>query len=229
MQTELDRLQSIERGVADRLTRLQSSERERAPRVEILEAAAPSLEPSRPNYSRDALISLASALVFGVLTTWLVDFVGGGPPIREISVSHSLARQAVAAYPTSPPRSVGLQRRLQIPAPEVFPRELDYSEAAGSISNGTDDLRLVSAALLMGLSAEEVVALRWDNIDWKAGMIAIGGETPRRHPLNEPLLSLLKLRRLGLREEVAMVLHDGRGDPLSVEDLRRAIWINKGL
>jgi integrase len=78
----------------------------------------------------------------------------------------------------------------------------------------------------MGLSAEEVVALRWDNIDWKTGMIAIGGETPRRHPLNEPLLSLLKLRRLGLRGEVAMVLHDARGDPLSVEDLRRVIVIN---
>ena len=228
MQTDLDRVQDIERAVADRLTRLQSSERERAPRVAILEAAAPSLKPWRPDYTRDALISLASALAFGVLTTWLVDFVGGRPPGRSISISHSLT-PSVGRSPTSPPRSVGLQGAVQLLAPNARPRtELGYNEPVAFLPNGTDDLRLISVALLIGMKAEEIVALRWDDVDWTRGAITVGGETPRTLSLNEPLLSLLKLRRMGMREEGTTILHNDRGDPLTVEDLERTILTRKG-
>jgi len=230
MQTELDRLQGIERSVADRLTRLQSSERERAPRVEILEAAAPSLAPWRPNYTRDALVSLASALAFGVLTTWLVDFVGGSPPTRSIRISHSLAPQSVGRSPILPPRPVGLQGAVQLLVPQTRVRsDAGYTEPVALIPNGTDDLRLISVALLSGMSAEEIVALRWSDIDWRHGTITVGGGTPRTFSLNEPLFSLLKLRSMGMREERTMILHDDRGDPLTVEDLKRAVLASRGI
>ena len=59
------------------MAKLQASELERAPRVELLEAAASSHEPWRPNYRLNAAISVAGSLAFGLFAAWFADFIAG--------------------------------------------------------------------------------------------------------------------------------------------------------
>ena len=80
LREDLDHIEGMHRAALDRLAKLQASERERAPRVELLEAAAQSHEPWRPNYRLDAVISVAGSLAFGLFAAWLADFGFFGAP-----------------------------------------------------------------------------------------------------------------------------------------------------
>ncbi|HEX3483696.1 MAG TPA: tyrosine-type recombinase/integrase, partial [Micropepsaceae bacterium] len=224
MQDDLDHLQSMERAVTDRSTKLQSSVRERAPRVQLVEAAAPSLVPWRPDYPGNALIALAGSLIFGLFATWFVEFLRGPAQARSMLVHHSLALPAMDRYASPALRAFDAQQPepAQISAPEPPPRELDSFEIGALIANGSDDLRLAAAALLSGLSPEEIVALRWDQIDFASSSIHIGGPFGRNIPLQETFALLLEQRRHSARE-ANFVLHNGRGDPLTIEGLDRVV------
>ncbi|HXJ02438.1 MAG TPA: tyrosine-type recombinase/integrase [Micropepsaceae bacterium] len=222
MQDDLDHLQGMERAVLDRSTKLQSSVRERAPRVELLEAAAPSLAPWRPDYSRDAVISVAGSLVFGLLATLLGEFLHGPAPARSMLVHHSLALPSMERYAAPALRTINTPSPAQLAPPEPPPRELEHTELAALIGAASEDLRLAAVALLMGLSPEEIVALRWDEVDLAVGAIDIGGAFARTIPLQEPLTTLLEQCRRGAAGS-APVLHNDRGDPLRVDDLNRLV------
>ena len=77
MREDLDHLEGMHRAALDQLAKLQASERERAPRVQLLEAAAPSQQPWRPDYRLEAALGVGAALVFGLFATWFVDFIAG--------------------------------------------------------------------------------------------------------------------------------------------------------
>ena len=226
-QEDLDHLQSMERAVLDRLAKLRASERERAPRVELVEAAAPSLQPWRPDYDQNALISLAGSLALGLFAVWLAEYLRGPAPAHatmvhhSIAPSYSLATSSVERFPASPLRSLSVPDLTQVPTLEPFPRELDNAEIAALVSDTTDDLCLVSVALLIGLSAAEIIALRWDHIDFHSGTIKVDGEAARVFRLVEPVATLLSQRRENATTPT--VLHDDLGGPIDVDVLRRLI------
>src|SRR5260370_15709401 len=62
LREDLDHIEGMHRAALVRLAKLQASELERAPRVELLEAAAASHEPWRPNYRLNAAISVAGGV-----------------------------------------------------------------------------------------------------------------------------------------------------------------------
>jgi succinoglycan biosynthesis transport protein ExoP len=229
MQDDLDHLLSIERAVLDRSAKLQSSVRERAPHVELLEAAAPSLAPWRPDYKRNTVISVAGSVFFGLLATWLADFLRGPAPARAMQVQHSLAMPAMARYAAPALRSSSPQylgpaqpEQGQLPAPALPFRELEDTEVAALIANASGDLHFAIVALLTGLSAQEIAALRWEQIDCESGMVHVGGESARAVRLQAPLAAALNQRRDSSELE-GPILHNERGDPLSVEDLDRLV------
>ena len=225
MQEDVDHVQAMERAVQDRATKLQASVRERAPQVGLIEAAAPSIAPWRPNYRQDALISLAGSLFFGLLATWLADFLAGPAPAQAMMVQHSLAVPAIERYspPTPTLRTLDASpSHAQLPPPAP-PRELDDGEIAALVANASDDLRLVIAGLLVGLSPTEIVALSWDQIDLESGTITLNGEGPRTIRLGEPLASLLKQRHDNGSDEAATILHNDQAVPLTLDDLNRLV------
>jgi len=63
--------------------------------------------------------------------------------------------------------------------------------------------------LLSGLSAEEIVALDWDQIDLDAGTIRVSGESARTLPLNDALRNLITARR-ALQPEAAELCYAAR-------------------
>ena len=77
LQQDLDHLEGMHRAALDRLAKLQVSEKQRAPRVDVLQAASPSVAPYWPDYNRDALIAVAGSVLFGLLAAWVVDFLSG--------------------------------------------------------------------------------------------------------------------------------------------------------
>ena len=222
LQDDLDHLRAMERAVLDRSTKLQSSVRERAPRVELVEAAAPSLAPWRPDYSRDAVISLAGSLVFGLLATLLGDFLRGPGPARSMLVHHSLALPSMDRFAAPPLRRIDTPAPAQLVPPEPPLRELGHAEIAGLIANASEDLRLATVALLMGLSPEEIIALRWDDIDIAVGAIDVGGAFARTIPLPDSLAAFFAQSR-GDAAGTAPILHGDRGEALSVDALDRLV------
>src|SRR5271165_6768234 len=178
MQEDLTHLEQLHRAASDRLARLEASDSEVAPQVEILEAAIVPRLPWRPLYARDAGISLGAAVVLGFLAVWLAEFFSRPDPEaaaeRQPWWPVAVGRDMAAA---PPPLLAAEAARL--PAPDPAPRELTDAEIAALLRATSDDGHLILTGLLSGLSAEEIVALEWDQIDLDAGTIRMNGEAPR--------------------------------------------------
>ena len=223
LREDLDHLEGMHRVALDRLTKLQASEQERAPRVELMEAAALSREPWRPNYRQDALIAAAGSLVFGLFATWFVDFIAGPQTSPAMLVQHSWGPAMLGRDLMSAPPLLAAPGFAQLPAPEPLPRELGDAEIAALVAAATDDARLAAVALLMGLCAEELVALRWDEIDLPAGVIRVAGEAGRAVPLQEPLHRLLVARKRAHSGATVDVLHNAQGARLAIAEVERLV------
>jgi polysaccharide biosynthesis transport protein len=225
MQEDLTHLEQLHRAASDRLARLEASDSEIAPHVQILEAATVPQLPWRPLYARDAGISLGAAAALGFLAVWLVEFFSRREPEPATAQPQpwwpvAVERDAVAA---APPRLLAAET-ARLPAPDPPPRELTDGEIAALLHATSDDGRLILTGLLSGLSAEEIVALDWDQIDLDAGTIRVSGESPRILPLNNPLRQLSTARRAALQPQAeGHVLRGASGGPLPLDDIRSLV------
>ena len=224
LREDLNHVEAMHRAGLDRLTKLQASELERAPRIDVVEAAAPSREPWRPNYRLDLLIAGAGSLVFGLFAIWFTELIAGPPASRGMLVQHTWVAPVLGAERASRslPLSTSPTNAGQLPAPEPLPRELSDVEIVSLVSTATDNARLAVVALLMGLSEEELIALRWEDVDLPGRLIRVSGEATRSVPLTEPLHGLLVSRRRA-DADAALVLHDAEGGQLEASDISRLV------
>ena len=224
MQEDLTHLEQLHCAASDRLARLEASDSEVAPQVEILEAASVPQLPWRPLYARDAGISLGAAVALGFLAIWLVEFFSRPEPKTAAAGGRrqwwpvAVGRGAVAG---SPPLLAAEPACL--PAPDPLPRELTDAEIAALLRAANDDGRLIEMGLLSGMSAEEIVALDWDQLDLDAGTIRISGESPRALPINAPLRQLIIWRRALQPQAAGAVLCSPSGGPLPLDDIRSLV------
>jgi len=223
MQEDLTHLEQLHRAAADRLAKLEASESEAAPHVEILEAASIPQLPWRPLYARDAGISLGAAVVLGFFAVWMVEFFSRPQPAPAGVKQQSwwpvpFGRELVSA---SRPLLAAETARLAAPDPE--PRELTDAEIAALLRATSDDGHLILTGLLSGLSAEEIVALDWDQIDLDAGTIRVSGESARTLPLNDALRNLIAARRALQPEAAGTLLRSPSGGRLPPDDLRSLV------
>ena len=222
MRDDLDHLEGLARAALDRLAKLQASERERAPRVNVLEAAAPNLQPWRPDYRLEAALAIGGSLIFGLFATWFVDFIAGGRPQAPSPVWYPWAPPAMGSEVVSPPLLVPADfARLPPPAPP--PRELADGEITSFLGAATEDARLAAVALLTGLAIDEIMALRWEEVDFGTGVVRVGVSPGRALPLGEPLRSLLAARHPGTRNAADTILQRDRGGGLAREEMERLI------
>jgi polysaccharide biosynthesis transport protein len=219
MQEDLTHLEQLHRASADRLARLEASENESAPHVEILEAASVPQLPWRPLYARDAGISLGAALVLGFFAVWLVEFFSRPQPQPAGAEQQPWWPVPVGRELGSAPRPLLAAEPARLPAPDAEPRELTDAEIAALLRATSDDGHLILTGLLSGFSAEEIVALDWDQIDLDAGTIRVSGESARTLPLNDPLRNLIAARRASQPEVAGTLLHSPSGGPLSLDDI----------
>jgi uncharacterized protein involved in exopolysaccharide biosynthesis len=223
MQEDLTHLEQLHRATSDRLARLEASDSETAPQVEILEAATAPQLPWRPLYARDAGISLGAAAALGFLAIWLVEFFSPRMPQPAAVEQQRWWPLAVGGgrEAASPPLLAAQTARL--PAPDALPRELSDAEIAALLRATSDDGGLIVTGLLSGLSAEEIVALAWDQIDLDARTIRVSGESPRMLSLSDPLRRLLTARRASQPQAEGTVLRGPSGGPSTIDDVRSLV------
>ena len=223
MSDDLDQLEAMHRAAVDRLARLQASAQERAPQVEVLEAAVPSRQPWQPDYTKEAALAIGGSVVFGIFTTWLVGFITGPRQLAPVFVQYSWSPAMLGPDATIPPPLLGVADIPRLPSPEPPARELADAEIAVLLASATEEVRLLAAGLLTGLDADELIALRWDDVDLDAGVLRIDGDAPRTLVLDQPLRSLLAAQRPHQPEDAVSVLRRADGSPLTREEIARLI------
>ncbi|MGA8758227.1 MAG: site-specific integrase [Stellaceae bacterium] len=87
-----------------------------------------------------------------------------------------------------------------------------------------EEVRLVVIALLTGVSVQELIVLRWDEIDLDAGAIHLGGEAARAIPSMSRCAAIILKKSHQRADGGEAVLHDRRGGRLSIEEIGSLVF-----
>lgn len=217
LEDDLAQIEHARRETLERLTKLDAAERSREPGVTVLEPAVTPTQPFAPDYWRDGVLVLAASFVLALLAMGFVELfnrAGGAAaaPSTTVVLPQPWAMLNGPGGPPSlalPPASPGL-----LAAP--LPRELQQPEAAALLAASRGQARWVCAAGLLGLTAQELVALRRRDLDAAAGTLQVGGSSARSVRLPAWLVDELAATA---GDPDACLLQDGAGQPWRAEDL----------
>jgi succinoglycan biosynthesis transport protein ExoP len=198
-QDELDELETAYRDAVQRRAKLEASERARTPTTKVLEAATTPQEPWRPLYWRDTALSVGGSLALALLAMWLVELLNRPEPqpalvliqpqpgaLRYEAPPHALANASAAAM------SLEVAEPKLLPQQTKLPRELRQDEVAALLRASDDASRQVMLLLLSGVSPDEVLELRWSDVDLPRGAMRVGGTSGRDIVLGGALRRVLE-------------------------------------
>ncbi len=198
-QDELDELETAYRDAVQRRAKLEASERARTPTTKVLEAATTPQEPWRPLYWRDTGFSIGGSLALALLAMWLVELLNRPEPqpavvliqpqpgaLRYEAPPQALANRSASAM------SLEATEPTLLPRQTKFPRELRHDEVAALLRASDDESRLVMLLLLSGVNPDEVLELRWSDVDLARGAMRVGGASGRDIVLGVALRRVLE-------------------------------------
>jgi uncharacterized protein involved in exopolysaccharide biosynthesis len=182
LQKELEALEKLQHEASERLVKIEAREGARRPRVRVIQSATVPVEPWRPNYTRDAGIVIVAALLLGWLGAWLADFLVRRDSAPTLIVASTPVAYPIAVHelPAAPAPTLAAPAPMnQLPAPHYPMRELSDAELAALLDAADEDSRVALVALLCGVSPEEMVELRWSDVDLETHTIRVTRPTPR--------------------------------------------------
>lgn len=143
--------------------------------------------------------------------------------VIELRARRSPAPSIVNGKVTPPRRTKNKARRSR---EHLTPEEVEkLIGAAGRIGrHGHRDATLVMLAYRHALRVGELVALRWDQVDLKQGLMHVNrlkNGTASTHPLRGP--EIRALRRLQRSERSPYVFTTERGGPLTTSTVRKMV------
>ncbi len=187
LEDDLAQLEAAHRTALDRLARLEASEAGRDPVLNLVEGASVPRSAFRPDYVRDGGIVAAVAFIAGLLAMGFVELFNRSAPAATPTTTVVMPQPWLTAgalplaAPAGPPAMLpGEAPAGLLAAPALPPRELEQHEVAALLAACDGATRLACAALLLGVDAEELTALRGGDLDVQAGALRIGGAAPRR-------------------------------------------------
>jgi uncharacterized protein involved in exopolysaccharide biosynthesis len=221
LQTQLESLEKLHSAAAERLVRIEAREDARKPKVRVIQAASVPTEPWRPLYHRDALFIVAGALIFGWLAAWLADFLArreSGPVVivAPTTVAYPAGITDVTAH--GAPALGAPASTPQLASPRHLPRELEDHEVKALLEAADVETRVALSALLCGVSPEELIGLKWDDLDCQANVIRLSRPVNRSFhivPEISSLFLLLRLERKGKPEHLLLGEPGNESLPLS--------------
>ena len=216
-------LAGLERLVAEnkeRLAQIQVQNLQKYPPIQVVEWARVPSQPIYPDYNRDLMIALASALGLALFVTWLVEYLSerarpgqtspwlgvrvypGGPQTLDAPTGENRL-----AYAHATPASLASPASHQLP---MLPRELSTAEIT-TLLTAAEPLTAGCATLLLGgVSPSELPLLGADDLDRTRGLVGINGANRREVPMSPAAWNRLE----PLLEEL-----QGGGDSLSLTEL----------
>ncbi|MCC6531374.1 MAG: hypothetical protein IT531_02400 [Burkholderiales bacterium] len=226
MAADLDQLQEARRQAGERLAKLESAHKPSAVKIAVLSAPAAIPDPIAPNYLRDALIAVASALGLAISAVWIFDYLRRHPgadtqttmpPI--IQIAYPGLPQPVGASPMALANAAaGLLPAL--PATAGASSELSAEEISALWGAANADGRFIIVALLAGIAPDELSRLQWKHVHLDDRFIDVPGGSARRLPLLDPIQQALVDRLPGAEADPdAPVLTDATGNPLEEADI----------
>lgn len=218
MAFDLDQLQETGRLAAERVRKLDAARKPAAVRIRVLTAPYADGRPISPEYTRDAAIALGAGLILAIAAVWVLDYlrrdpgepdVRGAQPIIQVAypmLQPTAASAATIAAPVAAPAGLlgGVSPRSDV-------TEIPTADVSALLVSASADGRLVLAMLLSGIAADELVQLRWKDVDFERDMIDLPGPSARRLRLTDVLRQVLAQGSSDDSER--FVLADGLGNP----------------
>jgi polysaccharide biosynthesis transport protein len=221
LQSDLAQLQSAYQDALQRKARLEATVRARVPSVQVMEQAALPKEAWRPLYWRDAAFVLAGSLALALAAIWIVELFNRPEPHPEVVVAqpvfagalgHAVHQSLGLASPAVP--ALASTERPLLEKPIALPRELSPAEVLALLRAADPQARTAIVLLLSGLSPEEALKLRWDDVDRSTGDLRVAtARTIRLKPAHVRQLAA------GGTDANGLVLHDFAGQPTTLETL----------
>lgn len=183
---ELKELEKTYQSALQRKARLEATEHARMPAMHVLEQAAVPTEPWRPLYWRDAGLIIGGSLLFALLAMWLVELFNRSEPQPSVLVTQPVFAGTLSHHPQQTrglahtrPESLTVNETPLLTQARVLPRELTEEESVALLRAADRNTRCALALLFSGLSPEEAIALRWQDLDLRGGTARIGGGAGR--------------------------------------------------
>ncbi|MDD3329598.1 MAG: hypothetical protein PHW25_21175 [Zoogloea sp.] len=230
LEEDLAQLERASRQAMERAARLEASERSREPVYTLLESAHVPRAPFRPDYLLDGTIVFGVAFGLGLLAMWFVELFHRQAPARAPAATTTVIVPPQWAPPGSHPGAAALPgmaaavggmlpaggpAAMLAAAPQPLPRELGQDEAAALLA-AAGEARFAVALLLLGLTTEELVALREADLPADGARLQVGG--PARRVLALPAW-LAACRPAPTGAPDAPLLRDASGAPLCAADV----------
>lgn len=226
MAFDLDQLQETSRLAADRLRKLEAARKPSMVRIRVLTAPYADDRAISPDYTRDAGIALGAGLALALAAVWVLDYLRRNPEEIESRGSQPIIQIAYPVLQSPGPRvanaipsAIGSTPPLLGNSSSRGVLEVPEADISALWKSASGDGRLLLAALLSGITAEELTKLRWQDVDLEKGAIDIHGGSARRLQLVDPLRRLLSERATdGVEcDGAAFMLADGVGNALDEE------------
>ncbi|ATE61782.1 GumC family protein [Thauera sinica] len=191
MQEELAQLETSRSAVSERLLRTEASERSRMPSVQVIEAATAPVSAWRPDYARDAAISVAAALGLALLAMGVTELFNRPPrppatpvivPQPWIAVGQDLP-PALAAGPAARPLRGPAAGANLLASPAESMRELSQEEVAALLRTLSAQDSVWAGLLLCGATPGEIRGLAPADVDAAAARVRLAGASARELPV----------------------------------------------
>lgn len=194
LKTDLEGLEKLYRDTKERLVQIETSHKEKYPQVTVISRAYLSHDPVRPNYSRDAMISLVSSLLLGLFAVWISEYLTRKQE-QQSSVTLSGIHMYTPAADMINYQQAAVKPLEQKPANALASplcRELSSLQLRVLLNASTLKGKQLIGLLLSGLAIEEAASLKTDQIDLETATITVTEPALRTIAINRSLKSLLE-------------------------------------
>jgi uncharacterized protein involved in exopolysaccharide biosynthesis len=194
LKTDLEGLEKLYRETKERLVQIETSHKEKYPQVTVISRAYLSRDPVRPNYSRDAVIAIVTALLLGLFAVWISEYLTRKQehqsPITLSGIHMYTPAAEMINYQQTAVKPLEQQQNNALASPLY--RELSSLQLRVLVNASTLKVKQLIGLLLSGLTIEEAASLKADQFDLEMATITVTDPVPRTITICRSLKSLLE-------------------------------------
>jgi len=229
LEDDLAQVDKARRDLLERVSRLEADEQRRVATVTVVEAAALPSAPFRPNHGLDGALVAAAAAALALLMTGTVELFNRSAPAAATAPNTTVVLApgwagppTLLGEPGAQPPGLLAAGKGRPDSPAALPAPihvLSQPEAAALIAAASGASRLLCSAGLLGLSIQEALALRPQDVDTTSMRLHVAGAWARQVPIPPWLPDTLPVDT----ESKQPALHDAAGQALEVADVASMI------